>query len=134
MFRQTITLAHLLICLCSSAKPRPSCIVYACSSSNVTYKTLTSGCAWITSPRTSTVAMTASSSPTSPIDWQYIRDELLTVGQICAAVAKVSRPTLIEWRKRETDPFPAPVLTLPSAHPIELWARQDVQTWLEHYR
>ena len=69
----------------------------------------------------------------TPIDWNAVRAELLTVGQVCL-LAKVSRPTLIEWRKRETDPFPTPVLTVPSAHPVELWARQDVQTWLEDYR
>lgn len=69
----------------------------------------------------------------SGIDWPRVRSEVLTVGETCV-LAGVSRPTLIEWRKRETDPFPSPVLTIPSAHPVNLWARGEVEAWLRDYR
>lgn len=53
--------------------------------------------------------------------------QLLKLADVCALL-RVSRVTVWEWRRRETDPFPAPVLLSPRC---PRWREADVRRWVE---
>lgn len=71
--------------------------------------------------------------PSGRIDglWQVVKREVRTNAQVRAMCGKsTTRATLLRWRRRETDPFPRPVLLIPGqTGRIELWSRTAVEEW-----
>jgi hypothetical protein len=64
--------------------------------------------------------------------WRLCARELRTTYQVRVMCGNPTRHTLLAWRRRERDPFPAPVLTLKEGdRPVELWSRTEVEGWLE---
>jgi hypothetical protein len=63
--------------------------------------------------------------------WRLVQRELRTGDQVRKLAGGVTRHTLLAWRKRAKDPFPAPVVTLPYGRAsVELWSRTAVESWL----
>lgn len=71
------------------------------------------------------------------IDWPAVRRQLMTNGQVLEVARVRSRHTLLKWRQRDQDPFPGPVVSIDGAgaagRPLELWARYQVDDWLERH-
>lgn len=62
---------------------------------------------------------------------QIIKRELRTNEQVRELAGGITRHTLLRWRRRDTDPFPPPWLTLKlPGGPLELWSRTMVEDWL----
>ncbi|HEY4451026.1 MAG TPA: hypothetical protein VGN13_05480 [Solirubrobacteraceae bacterium] len=61
--------------------------------------------------------------------WRVVQRELRTNDQVRELAGGITRHTLIAWRKRSSDPFPAPAVTLPPK--LELWSRTQVEAWLQ---
>lgn len=73
---------------------------------------------------------------TTATDWAELAAQLRTNAEVRAmAGPTITRHTLIRWRNREINPFPQPVLEIPSrAGTIELWAASEVDAWLNQQR
>lgn len=65
---------------------------------------------------------------------QIMRRELRTKAEVQKLCGNIGRETLLRWRRRREDPFPAPTLTFPAAQPLELWSRTEVEDWLARNR
>lgn len=67
--------------------------------------------------------------------WRLARKELMTGVEVRKLAGKVTRETLIRWRAGKG--FPEPVLTFGRpgrGGALELWARSEVEVWLEARR
>lgn len=70
------------------------------------------------------------------VDWQSVRAELLTNADARELAGEklgrsIDRAQLLRWRRREEQPFPAPVITIKTAGgEHELWSRSQVMAWL----
>lgn len=65
--------------------------------------------------------------------WQIVRREARTNAEVRKMCGGVARETLKRWRARETDPFPAPVMSFKGSGrggAVEIWARTEVEAWL----
>jgi predicted DNA-binding transcriptional regulator AlpA len=61
--------------------------------------------------------------------WALIKRELRTNQQVRTMCGKVTRTTLLTWRK--TKGFPEPVLTYKAkGGQLELWSRTEIEQWL----
>src|SRR5438132_12827508 len=65
--------------------------------------------------------------------WSLVQRELIPGEKVRALASETRRPvprsTLIYWRKRSG--FPAPVVTIKGAQPLELWSRSEVREWIK---